>query len=419
MGKMRRVALALVPALLLVAGCTNGGTTPASSASALAATATPTVSEALVVMDPPDGAVDIAPDATITVRAEQGTLEKVVLSGGASIPGTLSPDRTSWTATGLFAGTRYVLSARAEDRHGLSTLQTTSFKTVVPTATAKVKMAPVQDETVGIGMPIMLTLTEPTADRAAVERRLTVESSAPVTGSWYWLSDTSLHYRPQTYWPANTAITVRMSLRGVPFGNGVYGEQDRVVSFRTGDAMISTVDVAGHQMTVTQNGQPLRTIPVTTGKAGPSDPRRNQDHQREVRRQAHGRGDDRRRLHRSRLLRRRRQVRDASDQQRGVRARGAVVGGLAGQRQRQPRVHRHEHRERPLVVRHQSTRRRRASTSTPIDRSNPATASPTGTCHGISGCRAQRCSGGGAVRRQLSERARLEVRAAFGQLARA
>jgi lipoprotein-anchoring transpeptidase ErfK/SrfK len=270
MGKveMRRIALALVPALLLVAGCTSSGTAPASSTAAAAARPTPTVSEALVVMDPPDGAVDIAPDATITVRAEQGTLEKVVLSGGAAIPGTLSPDRTTWTATGLFAGTRYVLSARAEDRHGLSTLQTTSFKTVVPTATAKVKMSPVQDETVGIGMPIMLTLTEPTADRAAVERRLTVESSTPVTGSWYWLSNTSLHYRPQTYWPANSAITVRMSLRGVPFGNGVYGEQDRVVSFRTGDAMISTVDVAGHQMTVTQNGQPLRTIPVTTGKPG-------------------------------------------------------------------------------------------------------------------------------------------------------
>ncbi|HEY9378888.1 MAG TPA: Ig-like domain-containing protein, partial [Jiangellaceae bacterium] len=114
MGKveMRRIALALVPALLLVAGCTNSGTAPASSTSAAAPT--PTVSEALVVMDPPDGAVDIAPDATITVRAEQGTLEKVVLSGGAAVPGTLSPDRTTWTATGLFAGTRYVLSARAE-----------------------------------------------------------------------------------------------------------------------------------------------------------------------------------------------------------------------------------------------------------------------------------------------------------------
>jgi lipoprotein-anchoring transpeptidase ErfK/SrfK len=265
---MRGIAVAL-PALLLVSGCTNAGTRPAGSdASAAAATPTSTASEAVVVMDPPDKAVDIATDATITVRAEQGTLERVVLSGGAPTPGTLSPDRTTWTATGLFAGTRYVLSARAEDQHGLSTLQTTSFTTVAPTATAKVKMAPIQDETVGVGMPIMLTLTEPTADRAAVERRLSVESSPPVTGSWYWLSDTSLHYRPQTYWPANTAITVRMALRGVPFGNGVYGEHDRVVSFRTGDAMISTVDVAGHYMNVTQNGQLLRTIPVTTGKPG-------------------------------------------------------------------------------------------------------------------------------------------------------
>jgi lipoprotein-anchoring transpeptidase ErfK/SrfK len=262
-------AVALVPVLLLTAACTTSTTARAGSdGSAAAATPTPTASEAVVVMDPADGAVDIAPEATITVRAEQGTLEKVVLSGGAPVPGQLSPDRTTWTATGLFAGTRYVLSARAEDRHGLSTLKTTSFTTLAPTATAKVKMAPVQDETVGVGMPIMLTLTQPTADRAAVERRLTVESTPPVTGSWYWLSDSSLHYRPQTYWPANTTVTVRMSLRGVPFGNGVYGEHDRIVSFRTGDAMISRVDVAGHHMTVTQNGQHLRTIPVTTGKPG-------------------------------------------------------------------------------------------------------------------------------------------------------
>ena len=180
-----------------------------------------------------------------------------------------------------------------------------------------------------------------------------------MTGSWYWLSNTSLHYRPQTYWPANSAITVRMSLRGVPFGNGVYGEQDRVVSFRTGDAMISTVDVAGHQMTVTQNGQPLRTIPVTTGKPG----------------QATRAG-----------------IKIISEKYVDKRMDAATTGvdstdpdyyvvdvkyamrvtntgefvhaapwsvGLAGQRQREPRVHWHEHRERPLVVRDQSTRRRR------------------------------------------------------------
>ncbi len=168
-----RLAIAtILPALVLTAACSNGSTTPAAGTAAAGATPTPTTSEATVVMDPADGAIDVAPDATITVRAEQGTLEKVILSGGAPTTGQLSPDRTTWTTTGLYAGTRYVLSARAEDRHGLSTLETTSFTTVTPTETAKIKMAPVQDETVGVGMPIMVTLTKPTADRAAVERRL-------------------------------------------------------------------------------------------------------------------------------------------------------------------------------------------------------------------------------------------------------
>jgi lipoprotein-anchoring transpeptidase ErfK/SrfK len=44
--------------------------------------------------------------------------------------------------------------------------------------------------------------------------------------------------------------------------------KNRTVKFRTGSAMVSTVNVARHTLTVTRNGKTLRVIPVSTGKAG-------------------------------------------------------------------------------------------------------------------------------------------------------
>ncbi|MED7826342.1 L,D-transpeptidase [Streptomyces chiangmaiensis] len=59
-----------------------------------------------------------------------------------------------------------------------------------------------------------------------------------------------------------------MSLSGVDAGGGIYGTQQRVVHFRMGDAVVSTVDVNRKTMTVTKNGRTLRTLLVSTGKEG-------------------------------------------------------------------------------------------------------------------------------------------------------
>jgi hypothetical protein len=48
----------------------------------------------------------------------------------------------------------------------------------------------------------------------------------------------------------------------------VWGAKDRVVRFRVGASTISTVDVRTLRMRVVRDGKLVRTIPVTTGKAG-------------------------------------------------------------------------------------------------------------------------------------------------------
>ena len=118
-------------------------------------------------------------------------------------------------------------------------------------------------------MPIMgASFNAPVTNRAAVEARLHVTLSKPVAVSWHWFSSRSCTSAPKTYWPAGEQIKVDLALAGVDAGKGVWGDRDRSYSFSIGDAMVSTVDVTAHKMTVTRNGKILRVIPITTGKAG-------------------------------------------------------------------------------------------------------------------------------------------------------
>ena len=42
---------------------------------------------------------------------------------------------------------------------------------------------------------------------------------------------------------------------------GVWGKRTRTADFEIGSAMISTVDIAAHTMTVRKNGKVLKVIP--------------------------------------------------------------------------------------------------------------------------------------------------------------
>ncbi|NEE49726.1 hypothetical protein G3M55_34595, partial [Streptomyces sp. SID8455] len=71
--------------------------------------------------------------------------------------------------------------------------------------------------------------------RATVERALKVRSTPASTGSWYWVDDKKLHYRPQEYWPANATIEVRSNLTGIKVTNALYGAEAKPLKITTGD----------------------------------------------------------------------------------------------------------------------------------------------------------------------------------------
>jgi lipoprotein-anchoring transpeptidase ErfK/SrfK len=222
-----------------------------------------------LTVTPRDKATRVGLDARARVEAEGGRLRSVRVTGagGRRLDGTLATDGLSWVSRGALApGTRYRVLAEAVDEAGAPTRRRTSFTTLTPRAELRAAIMPLDGETVGVGLPIGVWFNQPVADRAAVERRLQVSSSKPVTGAWHWFADNEVHYRPKDYWPSGSRVTLRARLAGTDAGRGVWGVADRTVRFRIGERQVSVVDVRTHRMRVVSGGRTLRVLPVSTGR---------------------------------------------------------------------------------------------------------------------------------------------------------
>jgi lipoprotein-anchoring transpeptidase ErfK/SrfK len=228
-----------------------------------------TVAPVRLTVTPKNRATRVALDARAKVVASDGRLRAVRVSGsgGRRLAGELADDGHSWVSTGPLApATRYRVVAEAVDEAGAPTRHQTTFTTLRPRAELRAAVMPLDGETVGVGLPIGVWFNRPVADRAAVERRLQVSSSKPVTGAWHWFADDEVHYRPKAYWPAGSKVTLRARLAGTDAGGGVWGVADRTIRFTIGQRRVSVVDVRTHRMKVTAGGRTLRVLPVSTGR---------------------------------------------------------------------------------------------------------------------------------------------------------
>ena len=211
-------------------------------------------------------------DKVVRVDVTDGRLTKVALtSPQGRVKGGIAEDGASWTAKErLEPGTTYAVKAVAEGADGKTTRQRSKFDTVDLTLDQQTypSVAPLDGETVGVGMPVIVNFDVPVTDRASFEKHMSVTSSPAQVGSWHWMSDNEAHWRPKKYWRSGTEVSVDVDINGVPAGGGIYGQEDREVDFTVGDANIYRVDIRSHQMKVRSNGKLLRTIPITTGKPG-------------------------------------------------------------------------------------------------------------------------------------------------------
>jgi lipoprotein-anchoring transpeptidase ErfK/SrfK len=273
----RRAAVAVTAlAALVLAGCTSGdGTTQAAGDGPVpseAAESTPLAPTASISTNVEDLTGPVQVDEVLEVTAAGGSLERVVVNGGGeSLAGELSGDGSSWVATDrLEPGLRYRVRAVVVGQDGRRASERSTFRTEdLPLERQTYpSIAPLEGETVGVGMPVIVQFDVPVKDRTSIERHLSVRSTPKQAGSWHWVSNKEVRWRPKRYWKPGTEVTVDADINSVPAGNGVYGQLSRTVSFEIGDSVVSKVDVSKHRMRVFVNGSLARTMPISAGKPG-------------------------------------------------------------------------------------------------------------------------------------------------------
>jgi lipoprotein-anchoring transpeptidase ErfK/SrfK len=217
------------------------------------------------------GARNVDLGRTVRLVVTDGTLSGVQVTGpaGAMVAGRLSADKTHWVSTaGLQQASQYRVVGSAVDADGLKSGYESVFRTRKLTLDEQTypSFVPLQDQTVGVGMPAIIRFDVPIHDKAAIEKHLSVVSSPAQPGAFHWISDSEVHWRPRTFWQPGTNVTIKADIGGVSAGNGIYGQKDRTTSFHVGRSLVSRVNMNTEQMRVFQNGKLIRTIPITTGE---------------------------------------------------------------------------------------------------------------------------------------------------------
>jgi lipoprotein-anchoring transpeptidase ErfK/SrfK len=228
---------------------------------------------------PAGGGTDSAPGRGITVRAVGGRISNVnVRTRGDPVSGTLNAAGTVWRSTwGLDVSRHYAVTASAVGQSGPPVTRSVSFATFTPRSTFSVEILEGAHQLYGVGMPIILLLSQPIVYRAAVERALEVRSSKPVVGAWYWdsqcrLAPACLYFRPRSYWPAHTQVSFTGHLNGVEAAPGVYGDHTLTQSFAIGSPLTVLASTASHSMKVYRNGKLFAHWPISTGRPGDETP---------------------------------------------------------------------------------------------------------------------------------------------------
>ncbi len=286
MGVRGTAALVLAGALLLVSGCTEGGQPAAPSTGATATTTATTTADAAppqLQLAPTDGAADVAPAGPVEISVTDGELADVTVTdaAGADVPGRVTEGGAAgtrvWTPDeDLAYAATYTLTASAANAEDERAEATATFTTADPDSLATPAIGPLDGQTVGVGMPIRVFFDRPVTDKAAVESHLLVTSSTPTDGVWSWIDDTEVHFRPSQYWPADTEVTLDADLHGVPFGDGVWGERDRTVSFSIGARHVSVADASTHRLQVHDGDRLVQDFPMSAGS--PDNPSYNGPH---------------------------------------------------------------------------------------------------------------------------------------------
>ncbi len=268
------VASALLGGVLALSACSGGGGDASAdsgggdSQAAVDEAAAKKTSVAEIAITPKDGSNDASINNSAKVTVSKGTLTEVTMktADGTAVEGEISADKKSWAPTGqLERSTTYKVTATAEDSEGRAAHENASFTTVSPDNSFIGNFTPEDGSTVGVGMPVSINFDKAITNKADVQKGITVSSSSGQEVVGHWFSANRLDFRPEDYWKENSTVTLKLALDGVEGAEGVYGVQQKTVTFKIGRNQVSVVDAKTKQMKVMQDGKTIKTIPISAG----------------------------------------------------------------------------------------------------------------------------------------------------------
>jgi lipoprotein-anchoring transpeptidase ErfK/SrfK len=250
----------------------GGGESPPPAASALE-------------VQPAANAKNVSPVAPITVEIANGQLETVSVTNadGREVKGEFDAAKSTWTnSEDLGYNKTYKITVVGVGADGQRHESASSFTTVKPKNFTlpylRANVGTLLDGgTFGVGQPIVAWFDEPIKDKAEAERSLSVTTDPVVEGAWRWMDGREAHWRPKTYWPAGTKVTVEAKVYGKHLGDGLWGQEDRKASFTIGKSKIAIADSNTKRMKVYIDGKLVtringrdvtKGIPISMGKGG-------------------------------------------------------------------------------------------------------------------------------------------------------
>ncbi|MFG2377116.1 Ig-like domain-containing protein [Streptomyces sp. NPDC048504] len=267
-------ASALLGGVLVLTACSgsddksSGSDASQSSQSKADEAAAKKSSEAQIKITPADGSDNASINNSAAVTVSKGTLTAVTMTtaDGKAVAGTISADKLSWKPSAqLERSTTYKVAATAKDSAGLAAHENASFTTVSPANSFIGNFTPEDGSTVGVGMPVSINFNKAITNKAAVQKGITVTSTSGQEVVCHWFNTQRMDCRPEDYWKENSTVTLKLALDGVEGASGVYGVQQKTVTFHIGRNQVSYVDAKSKQMKVEQDGKVVKTIPISAG----------------------------------------------------------------------------------------------------------------------------------------------------------
>ena len=130
----------------------------------------------------------------------------------------------------------------------------------------------------GVGTLPQLTFNRDIPGKAVVERHLSVKATDElgrtyvVPGSWGWLDDRTVMFRPKSWWPGNSRIDIISTMNGAVLGKTgstyVVGSPSlgTTYTFSTARRLFMKVDGKTHLMKVYVDGVKRKTFPISLGQ---------------------------------------------------------------------------------------------------------------------------------------------------------